>query len=141
MARSNRIQQIYGYLVCLIAIITLLIAVSSLIGAIFDLNRPTQADRGMMMGYMTYDAFRSQQINEAKNAPRDTTATGATLPADSTIERRYKEAKAAQQSYDHWQAVKSIVTSSIMIIVALILFIIHWRWLRRLDDQPEDGNG
>lgn len=139
MARTNRIQQIYGYLVCLIAIVTLLIAVSSLIGAIFDLSKPADADRNM--GYMTYATFRNQQIAEVKNTPADTTAAGVVLPADSTIQRRYKEAKAAQQAYDRWYAVKSIVTSSIMIIVALILFTIHWRWLRGIDDRAEDGNG
>jgi len=137
MARPNLIRQIYGYLVCLIAIVTLLVAASSLIGAIFDLNRPPTMDR--YGPGQTFEEYRMERLNAEKvrqanaNTPATTDATTVPVPPDSVLRRDYNESRALQAAAIRWEATKSIVTSILMIIIALALFTIHWRWLRGLE--------
>lgn len=40
MEKSNRMAQIYGYSVCLVAVITFIICVANIIPAIMDLSDP-----------------------------------------------------------------------------------------------------
>ena len=44
MERQHKITQIYGYSVCLVAVITSLIAVASLVDAVFNLSAPLADD-------------------------------------------------------------------------------------------------
>ncbi|HVH31527.1 MAG TPA: hypothetical protein VNA31_07695 [bacterium] len=34
----------------------------------------------------------------------------------------------------HFQAVRSITTSSLILVLSVVLFVVHWRWLRRSSD-------
>ena len=44
MEKNNKIGLIYGYAVCLVAVIVFLISMSTLVNAIFDLSDPTHAE-------------------------------------------------------------------------------------------------
>lgn len=147
MSRPNLIRQIYGYLVCLIAIITFLMAANSIVGAIFDLNRPA----GIADPYgpnPTFDEYRNDQLNADRMQQRQQLqlqpqAGGPTTPEpvqvrpDSTLRREYNEMRVQRSANVHWNALKSIVTSVLMLVIALVLFLIHWRWLRGLERREE----
>ena len=45
MEKQNRVPQFYGYSVCLVAVITVLISVTSLMNAVIDLGDPLHAVR------------------------------------------------------------------------------------------------
>ena len=44
MDRANRVAQLYGYTVCLVAVVTLLFAFPSVINSLFRLSDPLQAE-------------------------------------------------------------------------------------------------
>ncbi len=58
MASSNRIAQAYGYAVCLIAVVTILVSTANIVKSLFDLSDPLRAEgyaRGVnLTSYSTY---------------------------------------------------------------------------------------
>jgi len=62
------------------------------------------------------------------------------VPPDSALRREYNEEMQQNRELAHWGALKSIVTNSLLIVLALILFTIHWRWSRSLE-RDEESNG
>ena len=123
----NRVQQGYGYIVCLIAIIAGLIAGKATLDAAFDLSRPSEAGAyGSNPAMASFEAYKLERQTRA-------TPPGAqpvTLPPDSTLRRLYTEERESERRYAHWQATKSLVTDGMVLIVAVLLFVTHWRWRR-----------
>jgi hypothetical protein len=133
MERTNRIQQLYGYVVCLIAVITFLIAASSLVNAVFDLMRPQNT---MMYGpeaasYEAYKLDRQERVASVQQRGGPQVA----IPPDSELRRSYEDQRRAREETARWQATKSIVTSGIMLCIAAMLFATHWRWVRRIAER------
>lgn len=133
MERANRIQQLYGYVVCLIAVITFLIASSTLVNAVFDFTRPQGA---MMYGPEagSYEAYRLDR-QERVTSLQQRGAPQVTMPPDSELRRSYEEQRRSRDEFARWQATKSVVTSAIMLVIAAILFATHWRWVRRIAER------
>lgn len=130
--RSTLIQQIYGYAVCLITIVIGLIAVTQLINAGFDLTRPAQFGRyGYEPGAATFEQYKVEHGTQ----PNSKSGEAAVAVPDSTLRRAFDEDRAARIEYAHWQATKSLVTNSLLLIIAMALFVMHWRWLRRTADD------
>lgn len=130
--RSTLIQQIYGYAVCLITIIVALIAVTQLINAAFDLSRPAQFGRyGYEPGAATFEQYKVEHGTQ----PNPKSGEAAVAVPDSTLRRAFEEDRAARIEYAHWQATKSLVTNSLLLIIAVALFMMHWRWLRHTGDD------
>jgi hypothetical protein len=38
-----------------------------------------------------------------------------------------------------FRSIRSLVGNLLLLVVAAVLFVIHWRWLKRRDDEPADG--
>ena len=142
MNRSNWIAPAYGYVVCLIAVVTFLINVSGFIDAAFDRAAPLQS-RGGAYGptgasLTSFEAFRAT-YNERE---RMTTRTGPAAPADtpSTTElrRQYEALRADRIAQMTYGASQRIVKHTLLIVVALALFIWHWRWLRTQRERGGD---
>lgn len=132
-----RIQQLYGYLVCLIAIVTLLISVASFTNAILDLTRPNNVGLyGPDSEASSYAAYRLNQL-ERTTTVQEKTGRSDLMPTDSAMRADFETQRQTREAYDRWSNKKSIITSALMIIVAFALFMIHWRWLRSLTRQPE----
>ena len=138
--RPSRVQQFYGYAVCLIAIVTLLIALSNLVDAAFDRANPLQAAAGRY-GYpdaslTSFEAFRATQpgqqppdrsgpgVDPASSAPRADTLTTSELRA------RYEALRADRVARVSFEATRKLVGSALLMLLALGLFVWHWRWLR-----------
>jgi hypothetical protein len=137
MEQHNRIQQLYGYVVCLIAVIVFLIASLNIVNAIFDRIRPvTMQQYGPYLD--TFEAYQMQQRQLAPNGPAQKEGAVET-PPDSELRKGYESWHREQQAYASWQATKSIVTNSIMLIIAAALFLSHWRWIRRLTLNANNG--
>jgi hypothetical protein len=65
MEKSQRIPQIYGYLICLVSVITLLISITNLFNAIIDLNDPLHTDwyNGSNGNISFYESYRMEKLN------------------------------------------------------------------------------
>src|SRR5688572_13856870 len=63
MSGSSKIAQAYGYAVCFIAVVTLLISSKGIVDATFDLNAPLRADRYMSgMSLTSFEAYKRDRI-------------------------------------------------------------------------------
>lgn len=139
---TSRIQQIYGYLVCLIAIVTILISSASLVDAVFNLSRPEGVSRygGLTMdndGY-NYESFRLQRIERASIQQEKTNRTDL-VPSDEAIRAEFDQRKAATEASERWQTKKDLGTSSLSLIIAILLFLIHWRWLKSIASKNNNA--
>jgi hypothetical protein len=133
--RSNKIAQAYGYAVCFIAIVTLLFSSKSIIDASFDLSAPLRADRYHSgMNLTSFEAYKRDRI-ERRDRPTAVGAAPATAAvSDEELRRMYDAERADHTAYVKFRAMRSLTSSLILVVIAFVLFLTHWRWLRRATD-------
>ena len=124
MEKPNRIAVIYGYAVCLVTVITVLISVTAIVTAIIDLSDPIHAwgQRGPSLA--SFENYKMDTLKSQKES--------AYVPDDQTIRNMYEAAKTDRiQSVRH-RSHRSIITSGLLTLICIALFGTHWRWLNRL---------
>ena len=147
MDRTNsRIAQVYGYSVCFITVIMILISIKSVVDATIDLSDPIRADAG---GYgrtgrslSNFELYKLDSRREprppvpvpvgaapAKVAPADTLS-------DAELRRLYDAEREQAIGNVRFRAMRSLIGSGLLILVSVILFVVHWRWLRERDTLP-----
>lgn len=137
MERRTWIAQAYGYLVCLIAVVTLLITLNGLIDAGFRLASPLEADFGYDPAIASFEGFRATRERPVR-APGEALAP---VPTDAELQREYESLRAARLAQSRFQARRSITTNGLLLLTALVLFAVHWRWLRREELAGRPGSG
>jgi hypothetical protein len=148
---SNRISQMYGYAVCLITVIVMLIGIKQLIDAAFDLSDPIRAQGGgygSMGGPLTsFEVYkvtvRRQMVMRQYSGPMPVGAGPSQAPADTLsdaeMRRLYDAEREAAIGNVHFRASRSLVGNLLLIVLAAVLFGIHWRWLKRRDAMPSSA--
>jgi hypothetical protein len=138
MDKPNRVPQIYGYTVCVIAVITFLICASVIVNNVFDLTNPIQAGFGFESSLSSFEAYQATYQRDQRavvagsaNAVRPDTASEATL---RTRYEALREDRIGRVRFNAW---KAIVTSGLLAIISVVLFALHWRWMRRLGTAAE----
>lgn len=137
MERTNRIAQVYGYAVCLVAIVTILISAAQIVNAAFNLSDPLRAEGYGRGGSLTsYSAYKREQIQRAA-APRTrdmaTASDSAAVPSEVELRQMFEDERMDQIGLVRFRSMRTLVSSILMIIIASGLFLMHWRWLRRDD--------
>lgn len=133
MSRYSWIAPVYGYVVCVISVVTFLLNSSGFIDAAFDRAYPL-VGRGGYAAYggsltsfeafqATYDQTRPTRI-QPNPPPSDTLTT-------AQMRTRFEALRAAQIEQTLYQATQRLVKHGALLLVAVILFATHWRWLRR----------
>ena len=132
MEKPHRIAQIYAYLVCVVAIITFLICVSSLVSAILDLGDPLHSG-WTPSGTPSLASFENYRADILKSAPKEGEAakSGYTLD-ERTLRAMYEAAKDDKIQNVRHEANRSITISTILIVICIALFVVHWRWAKKL---------
>jgi hypothetical protein len=131
MEKLQRMPQIYGYLVCLVAVITFLICSSTLIYAIIDLGDPIHAGFNPA-GTPSLASFDNYKMDILKSVPKEGEAAKTSyLPDDQTLRAMYEAAKDDKIQRERHDANRSIVIDSILIVICVALFVTHWRWMRK----------
>ena len=125
MEKKSKIPQVYGYAVCLVAIITILISISTLINSVIDASDPLYA----WGDNKELSSFENFKVNALKSGENQTSYA----PDDETIRMMYEDAKNHKIRRVKHQTTKSIIVSSILIVISLTLFIIHWRWMKKVE--------
>ena len=135
MERSDRVPQLYGYSVCLIAIVVMLVNVSTIIDRLFTLSDPlSAADRYGFYGGVVFSSFESYKatMDRANFRPPGTEAASTDpKPTDAELRTRYEALRADQIARSRNDARRDLTTSILMLLIAGVLFLRHWRWLRR----------
>jgi hypothetical protein len=133
--RTSWVAPVYGYTVCLVAVITFLIAAGSLVDAVFQRSAPLQVDRYSSGGgsLTSFEAFRATYTEGYRpRAPGDTSRSRDTLTT-AQLRDRYEALRADVLARESFRGTQQLVRSGLMMLVAIALFVTHWRWLRRRD--------
>jgi hypothetical protein len=132
MEKPQRMAQIYGYLVCLVAVITVLICVSTLLSAILDLGDPIHAG-WTPPGTPSLASFDNYKADILKSAPKEAEGAKAGYVLDEqTLRAMYEAAKNDKIQGVRHESNRAIVISTILIVICVVLFVMHWRWVRKL---------
>jgi hypothetical protein len=124
--------QFYGYSVCLIALIVALVSTTSLIDAVFDRANPLQSEGGFGASLVSFEAYKSTYRREQAMFDRSGTARPDTVP-EATLRQQYDATVRDRIATTRYRTTKSFVTGTFFLLVALGLFIFHWRWVRGLN--------
>lgn len=131
--KSQRIQMIYGYAVCLVAVITFLISITSMVYALMDLTDPYNAISTYGRAAPSLASFDNYKVDIIKATDP---AHGLELD-DATMRGMYEAAKDDAIAKVRHEAMRSIIINSLVLLVCIILFTTHWMWMRRLSKKTE----
>jgi hypothetical protein len=56
----------------------------------------------------------------------------AFVPDDQALQAMYEAAKADKIQDAKHSAHKNLIVNGLLIIISIVLFLFHWRWMRRL---------
>ena len=129
--KPNRIPQIYGYTVCLIAVVAFLISINGVVDAAFTLASPTHGQYGYgeaLASFEAYEASRPERMAPDRNIPPDTTS-------EETRRRRFEALRADRIQTNRLQAYRRLVGSGLTMLIAIGLFAWHWKWLRERAEE------
>jgi hypothetical protein len=124
--KPNRIPQIYGYTVCLIAVVAFLISINGIVDATFTLANPLHGPYGHGDGLTRFESYEASRV--------DRTVSDRNLPADTTSletrRRRFEALRSDRIDANRLQAWRRLVGSGLTMLIAIALFAWHWSWLR-----------
>jgi hypothetical protein len=143
MDRTNsRIAQAYGYAVCFITVITMLIGIKSVVDAAFDLSDPIRAENGgygrMGRPITSFELYKMEARRQPEMRPGPNGVVRAVNDTLSDVELRklYDAERDQAIGTAKFRAIRSLVGNLLLIVVSAVLFFIHWRWLRERDTVP-----
>ncbi len=131
----------YGYAVCLIAVVTFLISANRMIDSVFDMTEPLRANQygGSGVSLVSFEAYKRDRIEQrgSRERPSPTmvpnpgppASTPASTPAytDAELRRMFAEERAEHSGNVRFHAMRSLASSLLMILIASVLFLAHWR--------------
>ena len=154
---NNRIAQMYGYAVCFITVIVMLIAIKAVVDSAFDLSDPIRGENnGFGRATPALTSFELYKI-QSKRAPTFSSGEGVTVAArgggvpvpataatstkaaadtvsDAELRRRYDAEREGVIGNTRFVATRSLVCNFLLIVLAAVLFVVHWRWLKKRTD-------
>ena len=133
---SDKVARIYGYAVCLITVITFLIAVSSLVSSFFDLSDPLHA-KSYLLKDKSLASFEVYKMDILKSI-RATGDEGESvyIPDDDAIGGMFEASKEEMITTVTLSARRSITVNGILVFLSMGIFAFHWVWMRRLANKP-----
>ncbi len=135
MEKGRGIGQVYGYIVCVIAIITALISISMIVGSIFNLQDPLRSTSPSFFGpTANLSSFESYKI-DILTGRADYSGTDdkdqSYMPSDTELKAAYDATKEDHIAKVKLDAARSITNGIILILIAAALFFGHWKWLNK----------
>jgi hypothetical protein len=124
MAVRNKMAQVYGYVVCVVAIITFLISVSGLIMSLIDKGDPMLSRYQGNQKLVSFEHYKAEAL---KNVTKD----AAYIPQDNSLQEMYEAEKAEYLARAEHSIQKNIIVNIVVIVIALSLFFVHWVYLVR----------
>jgi hypothetical protein len=134
--RPSWIAPLYGYAVCLIAVVTFLIGSVNFVEAVFQRMYPLQGRDGMgpFGGSLTsFEAYRVSYAESRGSAPmreREGVSVATDTLSTDELRTRYEALRADRIERSRFEATKQMVKHGMLILVSVVLFLFHWRWIR-----------
>ena len=126
--KPHKIAQLYGYAVCLVAVITFLISLTSMVGALFDLSDPLHAGWYQGPNLASFETYKMDSLRSPSQG--DGQSTPGYVPDDETLRTMYETAKADRIQRVGFQSRRTLTTQGLLVIVCVTLFVGHWVWIR-----------
>jgi hypothetical protein len=132
---------LYGYVVCLIAVVTFIIGTSNFVDAAFERANPLASNRGMYgpggAQLTSFEAFRASYAGRGPVSERPTgQAPGADTVSTAELQRRYEALRADHIGQVRYQSTQRMVKHGLLMLLAVVLFATHWRWVRGQREAP-----
>ncbi|MGA8534680.1 MAG: hypothetical protein WB615_11270 [Candidatus Tumulicola sp.] len=129
MQRSAIIGSVYGYLVCLLAILLFVHSGARSVDGIFGVVNPTMSahHRGSMTGTRDRRHMRPWGAPVGIGAAQASAATASRWPTAAGNGR--ENARAAMVANARMRAARDLAVNLILLVVAVLLFRWHWKWL------------
>ncbi len=129
MEKKSKIPQIYGYAVCLVAIITFLISLSAIATSTIDAKDPLYS-WGDDQRLSSYENFKVETLKTGQNEAAD-------VPDEATLKQMFEDLKNPKIKKVMHQTNKTIIVNSILFVLSIFLFNFHWIWIQRINKQEE----
>lgn len=123
MEKKRNFLQVYAIIVNVVAIITFIISLSTLVSALIDRSDPLYVETFSKVDLSSFEKYKLDVLNT-------TESTNTYIPDDDTIHKMYEDAKTEKINKVKHQSFRSIMVSSLIISIAALLFIFHW-WLAK----------
>jgi hypothetical protein len=145
MGRPDGVSALYGYGICLIAVLVFLFNAAGLVSNIFRVVHPLAVGgppflmmRGERAGFgrgpMGGRRMRIQVFGHSPGGPQTSPST-PTMPG--AVAARITAAHTQAIADARFEAWRRLVVNLVLIALALLLFLWHWRWLHPI--QPGGG--
>lgn len=129
MEKKSKAPLIYGYAVCLVAVITFLISIAGIINAVMDLSDPLYSNfRYKQESIASFENYKMDILKS--QAEKETWA-----PDDATLKAMYESEKDDRIRRVKHNSFQNILVNGTLIIICIVLFLTHWRWMRRLNKK------
>ncbi len=131
--KSQKIQMIYGYAVCLVVVITFLISITAMVYSLMDLTDPLNAhrtygkDAPSLASYENYKVDIIKSLDPSYDINLD----------DATLKSMYEAAKDDAIAKVNHDSYRSIIVNGLVLIICLVLFLTHWMWMRKLSGNSD----
>jgi hypothetical protein len=132
--RPERVPQLYGYTVCLIALIWGLMSVMSIVENALSLSAPELrgvSEYTFEPSVSSFEAFRATYDRARRMGAPDARETPADSIPENELRRRYEALRADRIERGRFQARRELIMGILSLAIAAGLFAFHWRWLRR----------
>ena len=136
MEKSSKIPQIYGYTICLVAVITFLISMTALINAYIDKGDPLHASAyNMNENLASFEIYRMSVLKQTKNEGE--TNSGNYIPDNVEIKAMYDAAINQKITTANHANRRTLIVNRFLVLLSLLLFATHWFWLRTLTKKEQ----
>lgn len=127
MEKSKNFTHVYGYIVCIISVIVFLSCVTSLVNAVMNRMNPLLS---------TYDSqnlasFEAYKLEQTKSFNAREGEQKKEMPNDQELRRIYDSLRQEKIDRVNFDSNKSIMVSSILIVLSILLFWSHWQIARK----------
>jgi hypothetical protein len=130
--RPNRMAHLYGYTVCLISLVIALVCLSSVLNGFFDRANPLQSESSYGISLTSFESYKATYRREQPVFDRAEAAKPDTM-SDATLRTRYDALVRDRIASTRYRTAKSLTIGIIFLIISIVLFVTHWRWVRRLN--------
>lgn len=130
MEKKQKIIQVYAVIICVIAVITILISLSSLVSSYIDKSDPLAVTIYSSSNKASLASFENFKMDILKSIQKDQVY----IPDDQTLHKMFEEAKTAKIKTVEHRAHRDIIVSSMIMVIAVILFGSHWWLIKKIQN-------
>jgi hypothetical protein len=128
---------LYGYLVALIAVVIFIIGTFNGVDAAFDLVNPLHSREGAygpfggsLTSFESYRATQHERPTRMRPVPAGAQPVADTLTT-AELRAQFDAVRADRFAMVRTSALRRLVKHGLLIVLAIILFVTHWGWIRR----------